>query len=219
MSNQSLTNQKVMIDGFWDNNAIFVQFLGMCPTLATSTSPGNALGMGVATTVVLVGSNILIAMIRNFIPGAVRLPAFIVVIATMVTMVDLSMNAFFHDLHKILGIFIPLIVVNCIILGRAEAFASKNTLYFSAIDGLFTGIGFTLALVILGTVREILGSGQLFGMNIFGADFHSALAFILPPGAFLALGFILVGVRLVNKRLESVRAPQTATAAPATEAA
>ena len=195
-----LTTRKIIVDGIWDNNNIFVQMLGMCPTLAVSTSVENSIGMGLATTFVLLGSNVVIAMIRNLIPSDVRIPAYVIVIASFVTIIDMSMHAYVHDLHKVLGIFIPLIVVNCVILGRAEAFASKNTVVASAIDGIFTGLGFTLALVILGGVREILGAGTLLGHAVVGSDFTPSLVFILPPGAFIALGFILAWVRWINQK-------------------
>ncbi len=202
----ALTTRKIIVDGVWDNNAIFMQMLGMCPTLAVSTSVENGIGMGLATTFVLLGSNVVIAMIRHLIPSDVRIPAYIIVIAAFVTIIDLSMNAYVHDLHKVLGIFIPLIVVNCVILGRAEAFASKNTVVASAIDGIFTGLGFTLALVILGGVREILGAGTFFGQAVVGSDFTPSLVFILPPGAFIALGFILAWVRWINQKRSAATA-------------
>ncbi|PJA74641.1 MAG: electron transport complex subunit RsxE, partial [Nitrospirae bacterium CG_4_9_14_3_um_filter_53_35] len=150
--------------GLWKENPILRLVLGTCPTLATTTSALNGMGMGLATLAVLIGSNMAVALLRNFIPSKVRIPAFIVLIATFVTVVDLLMNAFSHNLHKSLGLFIPLIVVNCIILGRAEAFASRNTVLYSMIDGLGMGLGFTLALTTLGSIREILGNGTLFGM-------------------------------------------------------
>ncbi|MEO5378664.1 MAG: electron transport complex subunit E [Magnetococcus sp. DMHC-6] len=195
-----ITNRQAFINGFWTNNTIFVQMIGMCPTLGVSTTAINGIGMGLATTAVLMGSNVAISMVRKVIPSDVRIPAFIIIIASFVTVIDLLMNAFFHDLHKILGIFIPLIVVNCCILGQAEAFASKNTIIKSLFDGIGTGLGFTLALVLLGSVREIIGSGTIFGYNILGASFHPAITFILPPGAFIALGFILAGVRWYNEK-------------------
>ncbi|MBF0152975.1 MAG: electron transport complex subunit E [Magnetococcales bacterium] len=190
----------IIKDGLWNNNVIFVQFLGMCPLLGVSTNAINGIGMGLATTFVLVGSNVVVSWIRNFIPNDIRIPAYVIVIASFVTMIDLLMNAFFLDLHRVLGIFIPLIVVNCAILGRAEAFACKNKAFSSAIDGLSTGLGFTLALVILGASRELLGSGKFFGMSVAGSSFHPAIGFILPPGAFIVLGFILVAVRLLNAK-------------------
>lgn len=195
----SQTTSSIMKDGLWGNNVIFVQLLGMCPLLGVSTSAINGIGMGLATTFVLIGSNIVVALIRNAIPNDVRIPAYVIVIASFVTVVDLLMNAFFLDLHKVLGIFIPLIVVNCAILGRAEAFASKNTPFASAVDGLAIGLGFTLALVILGSVREILGSGTCFGFDVMGSSFHPAIGFILPPGAFIVLGFILMSVRWLDR--------------------
>ncbi|MEO5364004.1 MAG: electron transport complex subunit E [Magnetococcus sp. DMHC-8] len=197
------STRQVIVDGFWNNNSIFVQLLGMCPTLAVTTSVENGIGMGLATTFVLLGSNTVIAMIRNLIPSDVRIPAYIIVIAAFVTIIDLSMNAYVHDLHKVLGIFIPLIVVNCVILGRAEAFASKNTVIASAIDGIFTGLGFTLALIILGGVREVLGAGTFLGISVMGSAFQPSLVFVLPPGAFIALGFILVGVRWINQKRDA----------------
>jgi len=177
--------------GLLKENPIFVQLLGMCPTLAVTTSAINGIGMGLATTAVLVGSNVAIAMLRNFIPSQVRIPAFVVVISTFVTVVSMLMEAFVPALFGALGLFIPLIVVNCIILARAEAFASKNGVLDSAFDGIGMGLGFTLALVVLGSVRELLGNGSIFGANIFGAAYEPALIMILPPGGFLALGLLL----------------------------
>ncbi|MEO5331532.1 MAG: electron transport complex subunit E [Magnetococcus sp. YQC-5] len=200
----SKTNSKeIIINGFWSNNNIFVQLLGMCPTLGVSTSVENGIGMGLATTAVLLGSNVVIAMVRKLIPNDVRIPAFIIIIASFVTIIDLTMNAFVHDLHKVLGIFIPLIVVNCVILGRAEAFASKHSIWDSILDAISTGLGFTLALVLLGGVRELLGSGQLLGHDVFGASFQPALGFILPPGAFIALGFILVAFKWIDQKSQA----------------
>ncbi|MBF0183240.1 MAG: electron transport complex subunit E [Magnetococcales bacterium] len=194
---------QIIQDGLWSNNGIFVQMLGMCPTLAVTTSLENGFGMGLATTFVLIGSNAVISLIRKLIPSDVRIPAYIIVIAAFVTIIDLTMNAYVHDLHKVLGIFIPLIVVNCIILGRAEAYASKNSVGSSALDGISTGLGFTLALSILGATREILGAGTILGIPIAGSDFQPSLVFVLPPGAFIALGFILVGVRWINEKREN----------------
>ncbi|MBF0348345.1 MAG: electron transport complex subunit E [Magnetococcales bacterium] len=188
----------IIKNGLWDNNVVFAQLLGMCPLLGVTTSAINGIGMGIATMLVLVGSNIVVSLIRNYIPNDIRIPAYVIVIASFVTIIDLSMNAFFLDLHKVLGIFIPLIVVNCAILGRAEAFASKNDALKSALDGLATGLGFTLALVLLGASREILGSGKFFGMDVMGTSFHPAIGFILPPGAFIVLGFILMSVRWID---------------------
>lgn len=187
------------LKGLWTENPVLKLVLGMCPTLAVTTSLENAIGMGAASTFVLVCSNMVIALIRNSIPSKVRIPCFIVVIATFVTIVDLAMSAFLPDLHSALGIFIPLIVVNCIILGRAEAFASKNKLLLSAADGLGMGLGFTLALSILGTFREILGNATLtVGLGLptlqLGESFSPATLWILAPGGFIALGLILAAM-------------------------
>ncbi|MFQ6078529.1 MAG: electron transport complex subunit RsxE [Thermodesulfobacteriota bacterium] len=177
--------------GFWRENPIFRLVLGMCPTLAVTTAAINGIGMGLATTFVLVCSNVVISLLRNFIPPRVRIPSFIVVIASFVTIVDLVMAGFFFELHKTLGLFIPLIVVNCIILGRAEAFASKHPLMESIADGLGMGFGFTLSLLVLGSIREILGNGTLFDVPAFGPGYFPFLVMILPPGAFITLGFLL----------------------------
>jgi electron transport complex protein RnfE len=177
--------------GIWKENAVFKLLLGMCPVLAVTTSAENGLGMGLATTFVLVCSNIVIASLRKLIPSGVRIPAFIIVIATFVTVVQLSMEAWVYDLYQALGIFIPLIVVNCLILGRAEAFASKNPVSRSILDGFGMGLGFTLALFILGSVRELFGSGAILGFNIFGAGYQPVILMILPPGAFITLGLLL----------------------------
>ena len=193
---------RIFAEGFWKNNAVFKQVLGMCPTLAVTTSAKNGIGMGLATTAVLICSNIVVSLIKDFIPAKVRIPAFIVVIASFVTMIDLLMNAYAHSLHKSLGLFIPLIVVNCVILGRAESFASKNKVFDSLIDGLGIGLGFTFALFILGCVRELLGNGSILGVNILGANFKPAIVMILPPGAFLALGFLLFIINWIEKRNE-----------------
>ncbi|MEF3255438.1 MAG: electron transport complex subunit E [Deferribacterales bacterium] len=190
----------VMFDGIWKNNGVFKQVLGTCPTLAVTTSVKNGLGMGLATTFVLICSNIVVSLIKNIVPSKVRIPVYIVVIASFVTIVDLMMNAYLHDLHKILGLFIPLIVVNCIILGRAEGFASKNGVADSLLDGIGIGLGFTLALSILGGVREILGNGSILGFNLFGSSFSPAIAMIMPPGAFIGLGFIMFVISYFEKR-------------------
>ncbi len=188
--------------GLIKENAVFVLLLGMCPTLAVTGSAINGLGMGLASTAVLLGSNVVISLIKNLIPDKVRIPAFIVVIASFVQVIDLTMNAYTPDLHEQLGIFIPLIVVNCLILGRAEAFASKRGLFESVVDGLVMGLGFTFALVLLGGVREILGAGAIFGIKFVSAEASTVLLFILPPGAFIALGFLIAVVnRLTRKRV------------------
>jgi electron transport complex protein RnfE len=177
--------------GFYKENPVFRLALGLCPTLAVSNSVQNAVGMGLAATFVLVCSNVIVALIRRGVPKKIRIPIYVVVIATFVTMVDLAMAGFAPALHKALGIFVPLIVVNCIILGRAEAFAGKNSAYYSFLDGFGMGIGFTLALLMLGIVRELLGDGKLWGIPILGSSFEPVLLFILPPGAFLTLGLFL----------------------------
>ncbi|MDQ6989884.1 MAG: electron transport complex subunit E [Mariprofundaceae bacterium] len=201
-SDNTLPKQEIFVDGFWHNNAIFAQLLGMCPLLGVTTSAENGFWMGVATLLVLISSNLIVSLVRGFIPSAVRIPAYIVIIASLVTVVDLAMNAWMHEMYLILGLFIPLIVVNCAILGRAEAFASKNNVGDSLVDALGMGLGFTFALLLLGGARELLGQGQLFGFDVFGADYPDVLMFILPPGAFIALGFILAAVNWINLRLK-----------------
>ncbi len=192
---------KIIKNGLIDENPVLVQVIGMCPTLAVTTSAINGLGMGLSTTAVLVCSNVVISIMRKFIPSKIRIPAFIVVIATFVTMIGMLLKAYIPSLDAALGLFIPLIVVNCLILGRAESYASKNKPVDSAADGLGMGLGFALALTILGSIREILGNGSLFGISLFGASFQPALLFILPPGAFLTLGFLLAGFnKLKNKK-------------------
>jgi electron transport complex protein RnfE len=183
--------------GFIKENPILVLVLGCCPTLATTSSAFNGLGMGVATLFVLLGSNVVISLLSDVIPNKVRIPAFIVIIASFVTIVDLVMQAYVPDLYKTLGIFIPLIVVNCIVLGRAEAFASKNSVLSSLVDGLGMGLGFTMALGILGAIREIAGSGSLFGHKFIPGD--GILVFILAPGAFIALGYMIALVSKIRK--------------------
>ncbi|HPW69590.1 MAG: electron transport complex subunit E [Desulfomonilia bacterium] len=184
---------KELIKGIWKENPIFILVLGMCPTLAVSTSVINGIGMGVATTFVLICSNIAISVIRPYVPDQVRIPVYVVVIASFVTVVDLTMSGYFRGLYHALGLFIPLIVVNCIILGRAEAFASKNSVTLSIADAVGMGAGFTLALVMLGSIRELFGNGTLFGFSVFGGGYEPVLVMILPPGAFLTLG-VLTGV-------------------------
>ena len=186
--------------GIFTENPTFRLILGMCPTLAVSTSLVNAIGMGAATTFVLLGSNILVSLFRKLIPSNIRIPAFIVIIATFVTIVELIMQAYFPALNKALGIFIPLIVVNCIILGRAEAFASKNPVFPSILDALGMGIGFTGALALLGAVREILGAGTIWGYHILGTGFNPMIIMILPPGAFIALGLFLGFFNSLSKK-------------------
>jgi electron transport complex protein RnfE len=185
---------KIILSGIVKNNPTFVLLLGMCPTLGTTTSAINGAGMGAATRAVLIMSNIVISLVKNIIPSKVRIPSYIVIIAAFVTIVELCMKAYLPDLYKTLGVFIPLIVVNCIILGRAEGFASKNNVLDSALDGIGTGLGFTLALTLVGAVREMLGSGAIFGQKFITGD--GMLIFVLAPGAFLVLGYLMV---LFNK--------------------
>jgi electron transport complex protein RnfE len=187
--------------GLIKENPMFVLVLGTCPTLAVSTSVINALGMGAAVTFVLICSNIIISLIKNIVPSSIRIPIYIVVIAAFVSVVDMTMAAFLPDLHKALGIFIPLIVVNCIILGRAEAFASKNNVLYSLADGIGMGLGATLALTIVATIREILGSGTWLGIRVMPNSYEPMLVAILAPGAFFTLGFLMALMnRLKEKR-------------------
>lgn len=191
---------KVFKNGLIDENPTFVQVIGMCPTLAVTTSAINGLGMGLSTTAVLICSNLVISLMRKIVPDKIRIPAFVVVIATFVTIVGMLLKAYIPVLDNALGLFIPLIVVNCIILARAESFASKNGPVASAVDGLGMGLGFSLALTILGAIREILGSGSFFGWSILGASYQPILLFILPPGAFLTLGFLLAGFNKIRSK-------------------
>ena len=184
-------NIKNFTNGLVKENPTFVQLLGMCPTLAVTTSAINGIAMGLATTAVLICSNFAISLLRKVIPAQVRIPAYVVVISTFVTIIGLMMEAFVPDLFKALGLFIPLIVVNCIILARAESFANKNSVGDSALDGAGMGLGFTMALFIIGTVRELLGNGSIFGASILGTAYEPAIIMILPPGGFLALGLLL----------------------------
>lgn len=184
--------------GFIKENPVFVLLLGMCPTLGVTSSAINGLGMGLATTFVLFMSNIVVSLVKNFIPDKVRIPAFIVIIATFVTIVELTMQAYLPSLFKSLGLFIPLIVVNCLVLGRAEAFASKNTLFSSMVDGLGMGLGFTFALVLLGGIREILGSGKIFNLTIYSENYVTLL-FVLSPGAFIVLGYLIALINRIKK--------------------
>lgn len=189
---------KIVLSGIIKNNPTFVLVLGMCPTLGTTTSASNGFGMGLATMAVLIMSNLVISLIKNLIPDKVRIPAFIVVIASFVTIIELCMKAYVPALYATLGVFIPLIVVNCVILGRAEAFASKNGPFDSILDGIGIGLGFTLSLTVIGAVREILGSGAIFGYSL-GISDYAPLIFVLAPGAFFVLGYLMV---LFNKYLK-----------------
>jgi electron transport complex protein RnfE len=196
-----MNQMKNFTKGLIKDNPVFVLLLGLCPTLGVTSSAINGLGMGLATAFVLVMSNIVISLIKNIIPSKVRIPSFIVIIASFVTIVDLSMAAYLPPLHAQLGLFIPLIVVNCIVLGRAEAFASKNNLFSSMIDGLGMGIGFAFALTLLGLVREVIGSGKAFGFNlgIFPEGIDGILVFVLAPGAFFGLGYLIAILNRINK--------------------
>lgn len=192
-------NKEILFRGVLTENPVFVMLLGMCPTLGVTTSAFNGFGMGVATMFVLIMSNMVVSLIKGFIPDKVRIPSFIVVIASFVTVVDLVMAGFLPALHAQLGLFIPLIVVNCVILGRAEAFAAKNSLGKSILDAIGMGIGFVLALTLLGGVREILGSGSIFGLSILPEDVPTILLFVMPPGAFLALGYLVLVFKKLGK--------------------
>ena len=195
----SKSSLSVVVNGLIKENPTFVLLLGMCPTLGTTTSAINAMGMGFATAFVLICSNVVIAAVKSLIPDKVRIPSFIVIIATFVTIVQMTMEAYVPALYKSLGIYIPLIVVNCIILGRAEAFAAKNNVFRSMLDGLGIGIGFTLSLTVIGLVREFLGTGMMFGFPIYPIAFGPML-FVLAPGAFIVLGYLLLLFnRLVKK--------------------
>ena len=224
---------KIVRDGLWDKNIVTGQMLALCPTLAITGTATNGLGMGLATTAVLIVSNLLISALRRVISPEIRIPVFVLVIACIVTAVDMALNAWMHDLHKVLGLFIPLIVTNCAILGRAEAFASRNGLLASSLDGLMMGLGFTLALTLVGALREVAGSGTLFadasvllgpGMAFLEAtilpDYPGFLILILPPGGFIVLGALLAlkaridtGKARLEAEIEAIRAPKVFTAA------
>lgn len=207
---------RITKDGLWDNNIVFAQLLGMCPTMAVTGSATNGLGMGLATTVVLLASNILVSAVRNLVSPDVRIPVYIVIIATVVTLVDVSMNAWAHDLYKVLGLYIALIVANCAVLGRAEAYAQKAGMAPAAMDGLMMGLGFTFALTLIGGIREVIGAGTLFANAhlLLGPTFaflettvithyKGYLLMILPPGGFLVLGFLLAGKRVIEKQRQA----------------
>lgn len=210
-----INHSQIIKDGLWKNNPGLVQLLGLCPLLAVTNTLVNGLGLGLATLLTLVLSNVIVSMVRNVVRPEVRIPVFVLIIASVVTIIDLAMNAWFHELHRILGIFIPLIVTNCAIIGRAESFASRNTVDRALLDGLFMGFGFTLVLVVLGGLREILGQGTLFAQAhlmfgdvghqftlVFLDDYRGFLLAVLPPGAFLGLGFLIAGVNVINARSE-----------------
>jgi electron transport complex protein RnfE len=207
--------RRIIRDGLWDNNVVLAQSLALCPTLAVTSGATNGLGMGLATTAVLVMSGVVISSVRQVVTPEVRIPVFVLLIAAIVTLVDMALNAWLHELYKVLGLFIPLIVTNCAILGRAESFASRQPVLPSAVDGLMMGLGFTFTLVLIGTVREIIGSGTLFANaslllgNVFSfmeltiiPHYRGFLIMVLPPGGFLALGFLLAGIRLLARRRE-----------------
>jgi len=221
---------RITKDGFWTNNAALVQLLGLCPLLAVTSTFINGLGLGIATTLVLVGSNVIVSLIRNLVRSEIRIPVFVMIIASLVTTVELALNAWFHPLYKTLGIFIPLIVTNCAIIGRAESFASKHSVGHSLIDGLSMGLGFTAVLVLLGAIREIIGMGTLFaqaelmfgeaaaGLTItFSDDYPGFLLAILPPGAFIGLGLIIAIKNIIDRRLS--RRSSAVSLSPAVESA
>lgn len=218
---------RITRDSLWSNNIVFAQTLGLCPTMAVTSTATNGLGMGLATTAVLVASNMLISSIRHAVSEEVRIPVYIVIIATLVTLVDVSINAWAHDLYKVLGLYIALIVANCAVLGRAEAYAAKNPILPSGMDGLMMGLGFTFALTTIGAVREILGTGTLFADAhlLLGPafsfmelklipDYKGFLLMILPPGGFLAVGFLIAAKRIIDRRSASIAEP-VQVAAPA----
>ena len=219
--------RKLLTDGLWSNNVIFTQLLALCPLMAVTTTATNGLGMGLVTMVVLIASNVLVSMIRNWVPNSIRIPIVTLLIAALVTLVDQAMNAWLHDLHRVLGLFIALIVVNCAILGRAEAFAIKNRPLASAADGLGIGLGFTLALVIVGGCREVIGSGTLFAgaSLLLGPHFkfmeltllpgyRGFLLMMLPPGGFIMLGLILSAIRLGSTLRVKAAQPSRSEAQP-----
>lgn len=204
--------KSVFLGGVITENPTFRLVLGTCPTMAVTTSATNGVGMGAAATFVLIGSNVVISLLRNFIPDKIRIPAFIVVICTFVTMVQMFMQAFVQELYASLGMFIPLIVVNCIILARAEAFASKNPVLPSAVDGLGMGLGFTIAITLMGAIRELIGSGTVFGMQVFGASYEPMLLLVLPTGGFLVFGLMLASINIITGKFEARRAKKAAPA-------
>ncbi len=202
MADKKYSVKTALFDGLFNNNPTFVQLLGTCPTLAVTTSVKNGVGMGLSAAAVLILSNLLISLLRRFIPKQVRIASYIVIISGFVTAVELLIKAFLPSLDESLGVFIPLIVVNCIILARAEAFASKNGPLPSMLDGLFMGLGFTLALTILGTIREVLGNGTFLGLDIFGGRFVPIRVFVTSAGAFLTLGFVIAAVNAIRSKAQ-----------------
>ncbi len=229
MANSSYN--ELTYNGLWKNNVALVQILGLCPLLAVTTTTVNGIGLGIATTLTLVLSNITVSLIRNSVRPEIRIPVFVLIIASFVTAIELAMNAYFYDLYKILGIFIPLIVTNCAILGRAEAFASKNAVVPSFIDGLMMGVGFSAILVLLGAIRELLGQGTLFSHAhlMFGDaaewmtitvidDYNGFLLAVLPPGAFIGLGLLIALKNVMDQRAQKKAAQSTITAPVETNA-
>ncbi|USD66099.1 electron transport complex subunit E [Vibrio sp. SCSIO 43136] len=218
------SHKELFKNGVWDNNPALVQLLGLCPLLAVSSTVTNALGLGIATLLVLVGSNVTVSLVRDYVPKEVRIPVFVMIIASLVTCVQLLMNAYAYGLYLSLGIFIPLIVTNCIIIGRAEAFASKNAVGPAAIDGFWMGMGMTLALVALGALREIVGNGTLFDgadlllgewasilrIQVFEIDSKFLLA-LLPPGAFIGVGFLIAGKNIIDSRMANKKPKEAKT--------
>ena len=224
------TYNKIAKDGFWDNNPVLIQLLGLCPLLAVTSTFINALGLGIATTLVLIGSNVTVSLIRNNVKKELRIPIFVMVIASFVTIVELAMNAYLHELYKILGIFIPLIVTNCVIIARAESFASKNDVKTSFVDGLTMGLGFTSVLLVLGSMREIIGQGTLFSQAhlMFGEsfrdiqmvlvdDYSGYLLAILPPGAFIGLGLLIALKNVIESKRKARQAQALAVSSTAKE--
>lgn len=195
-----ISNRELLTRGLIRENPVFVLLLGLCPTLGTTTSAINGMAMGLATTVVLIFSNMLISLMKKVIPDKVRIPAYIMIIASLVTIVNMVMEAYLPDIHAILGLFIPLIVVNCIVLGRAESFASKNDVFPSILDGFGSGIGFTFALFVLGSIREVLGNGTLLDIKVTPEMFNPAIIFILAPGAFMTIGCIIAAQNYIKNR-------------------
>ena len=225
------TYTHILKEGLWLNNPGTVQLLGLCPLLAVTTTVINGLGLGLATTLTLVASNVIVSLIRKLVRPEIRIPVFVLIIASIVTVIELAMNAWLHELYLILGIFIPLIVTNCAIIGRAESFASRHTVDRALLDGLAMGIGFTLVLVILGGMRELIGQGTLLAQAhlMFGEfgnqlemillkDYRGFLLAILPPGAFLGLGFLIAGINIINARREKRAAIRSAPAAQPAQA-
>ena len=213
--------REILVSGVWTNNVTFVQILGLCPLMAITTTATNGLGLGLMTAMVLACSNFIVSALRKVTPNQIRIPVYISIIASLVTILDLGMNAWMHDLHKVMGLFIPLIVANCALLGRAEAFAAHNKILPAALDGLSTGLGFTLGLTSVGAVREILGSGTLFSgaSLLLGPHFHflelhllpgyrGFLLMLLPPGGFVVMGMLLSGIRLAKRLTSSAQATQ-----------